>query len=156
MIYVDLDGVLADFNARAIEVFGKSPRQIEDEIGSTQFWAAIRAIHDFYLVLPKMHDADELWHGILKYESHPIILTGVPASMPQVPEHKKAWCKTYFPNTEVITCFSRDKASHCKPGDILIDDWPKYRPLWEQAGGIFIAHESATKTLAILFDQMSY
>lgn len=147
MIFVDLDGVLADFDKKAMALFGKKPREIEDEIGSQKFWAEITNIHDFYLTLEKMHDADVLWEGIQKYDFSPTILTGVPMSMPWVPGHKREWCERYYPNAEVITCMSRDKATYCRPGDILIDDWPKYKPLWDSAGGIFIVHESAATTL---------
>jgi hypothetical protein len=28
-----------------------------------------------------------------------------------------------------------------------VDDWPKYRHLWEEAGGIFILHENAKKSI---------
>jgi hypothetical protein len=34
-----------------------------------------------------------------------------------------------------------------KAGDILIDDFLKYRHLWEEAGGIFIRHISAKGSL---------
>jgi hypothetical protein len=33
------------------------------------------------------------------------------------------------------------------PGDILVDDYLKYRHLWEEAGGVFIHHTSASNTL---------
>jgi hypothetical protein len=32
-------------------------------------------------------------------------------------------------------------------GDVLVDDWPKYRHLWEAAGSIFILHENADKSI---------
>jgi len=37
-----------------------------------------------------------------------------------------------------------------KPGDIIIDDYLKYRHLWVEAGGIFIHHISAVESLAAL------
>ena len=152
MIFVDIDGVLADFNAAAQVLFEKtkSARDIEAEIGSRAFWDSIRAVEDFYLHLPKMADADTLWEGVRQYDFHPTILTGVPMSMPNVPFHKREWCEKYFPGAEVITCLSRDKHAFCQRGDILIDDWPRYRRSWEHAGGIFIVHESAASTLAQL------
>jgi len=147
MIYVDLDGVLADFDARATLLFGKHPRQAEREDGSEWFWQTIAKEHYFYLTLPRMADASLLWDGVLFFEPKPIILTGVPSSMPWAADHKKAWCADQFPGTQVITCFSRDKAKYCKPRDILIDDWEKYKDLWEQAGGRFITHTSAQRSL---------
>lgn len=154
MIFVDLDGVLADFDASLLKLFGNAPRgiettarDIENEIGSVAFWDKIREADDFYRTLPKMADADVLWEGVLKYDPHPTILTGIPSSMPHVPWQKRDWCEQYFPGIEVITCFSKDKALACQKCDILIDDWAKYRREWEHAGGIFILHESAVSTL---------
>jgi uncharacterized protein YfaT (DUF1175 family) len=37
-----------------------------------------------------------------------------------------------------------------KPGDILIDDFDKYRHLWIEAGGIFIHHTSAAASIRAL------
>jgi hypothetical protein len=33
------------------------------------------------------------------------------------------------------------------PGDILVDDYLKYRHLWEEAGGVFVHHTSARHTI---------
>ena len=42
---------------------------------------------------------------------------------------------------------SEDKRMHMKPGDVLVDDYLKYRDLWIEAGGIFVHHRSAAETL---------
>src|SRR5258705_3683348 len=114
MIFVDLDGVLADFDKKALALFGKKPREIEDEIGSKEFWKAISGVYDFYLTMDKMHDADALMEGVRQYDFSPTILTGIPMSMPQVPGHKREWCDKYFPGVEVITCMSRNKSAYCR------------------------------------------
>jgi hypothetical protein len=61
-----------------------------------------------------------------------------------------AWAKEHFPGTKMITCASRDKSRHMKPGDVLVDDYLKYRHLWEAAGGVFIHHTSAKASLEAL------
>jgi hypothetical protein len=33
------------------------------------------------------------------------------------------------------------------PGDVLVDDYLRYRELWENAGGIFIHHVSAKESI---------
>lgn len=43
---------------------------------------------------------------------------------------------------------SVDKRLHMKPGDVLVDDYLKYRPRWEEAGGIFIHYTDADSALA--------
>lgn len=51
----------------------------------------------------------------------------------------------------MIGCASKDKSLHIrKPGDILIDDWEKYRHLWEGRGGRWITHTGFSRSLAQL------
>lgn len=149
-IYVDMDGVLADFDRLALEVVGE-PRSYEATHGTQAFWKRIGAVTSFYRRLPKMVDADVLMAGVARVAlAPPIILTGVPTSIPTAADEKRAWAAEHFPGVQVITCFSKDKARYCLPGDTLIDDWPKYKALWEAAGGRFIVHTSAAETLQVL------
>ena len=45
---------------------------------------------------------------------------------------------------------AREKHLHMKPGDVLVDDFLKYKELWEDAGGVFVHHTSAEQTIAEL------
>lgn len=47
----------------------------------------------------------------------------------------------------MITTLSKEKRSHAKRGDILVDDFLKYRCLWEEMGGIFIHHKNAADSI---------
>jgi hypothetical protein len=47
----------------------------------------------------------------------------------------------------MITCMAREKRMHMKPGDVLVDDFLKYKEPWEDTGGIFIHHTSAHSTI---------
>jgi hypothetical protein len=136
-LYLDLDGVLADFDSGYAAAFGRRP---EDDVD----WAAVRAFKDFYLNLPPMADVDVLWTRVARYA--PIVLTGVPRSVPEAAANKRAWVERWLPGTLVIPTRSAEKASYARPGDVLIDDNPKYRPLWEKAGGVWITHVSAIET----------
>jgi len=63
----------------------------------------------------------------------------------------RAWVRRHLGDTvEVRCCLSKEKYKHCRPGDILIDDWEKYRALWVEAGGIWITHRSAEQTVEAL------
>lgn len=150
MIYVDMDGVLADFDAAATVLFGRPPREAEEQWGTERFWKTIASKYNFYRTLPKMADADDLMAGVWRYTREPRILTGVPSSMPQVPMHKRTWAAEHYPGVQVITCFAREKANYCQPGDILIDDRPQYKGKWIDKGGLFITHTSAEASLAEL------
>jgi len=146
-IFLDCDGVLADFDSPSIQLFGKHPRIAEEEIGEVEFWNRIRGHGNFYRELPLLPDAMELYRPIAHL--HPIILTGCPHGG-WAEAQKVAWALQHFPTVKMITCRSRDKRLHMRPGDILIDDYLKYRSLWESAGGIFIHHTSARDSLSQL------
>ena len=46
----------------------------------------------------------------------------------------------------MICCLAKEKYNDAAPGDVLIDDWEKYKGLWVSAGGRWITHASATDT----------
>lgn len=139
-LYVDMDGVLADFDTGYELAFGVRPSKDADNVD----WKAVRNYQDFYLNLPPMPDFTALWARIARYQ--PIVLTGVPSSVPEAPANKRAWVARYLPNVLVIPTRSREKATYARPGDVLIDDWEKYRHRWEAAGGVWITHVSAIET----------
>lgn len=144
-LYVDLDGVLADFDSAYDAIFEpKLPREfVEDPPG---MWENIKTHGSFFLTLPLMPDALDLWEGIKHL--NPVVLSGI--RLDRVPDgelHKRAWVEANFGNVRVICCRSEDKRNHAKPGDVLIDDRVKYRQLWLDMGGVFLLHTSAKATL---------
>jgi hypothetical protein len=143
-LFLDCDGVLADFNSHAESIFGIHPRKAEDELGTERFWSDLRAQKHFFLALPLMPDAARLFEAVRHL--NPVILTGCPKGGWAEPQ-KIAWAAKHFPGTRMITCRTRDKRNYMKPGDVLVDDWPKYHHLWEETGGIFILHENAETTI---------
>lgn len=147
-IFLDCDGVLADFDKRAFEIFGQESRAAEEKLGSAEFWSRIVASGEFYAQLPLIHDAPTLVEGVrrLHPEVAPVILTGCPAGTWSEPQ-KRAWRDHYFPGVEMITCAAKEKYKYGKPGDVLIDDFLKYRHLWIEMGGIFIHHKTAEQSL---------
>lgn len=160
-IFLDCDGVLADFDTLAEQVCGFTPpRDSRIPDIDNEMWRHIEATPDFFGRLPLMPDALELVAGV----SHlrPSILTGCPANRPWVREQKARWTVAHFPDLPVTMCRSKEKANFCSPGDVLIDDWTKYRDLWRAAGGIFIHHTDAKSSLLELrraypnlFDQVA-
>jgi hypothetical protein len=148
-IFLDCDGVLANFDTYTIPLFAMDlpPREVEAQIGSEEFWQVLREHPDFYFRLPLMPDAPELFAALAHLK--PTILTGCPPGGWAEPQ-KLAWAAHHFPGTPMITCVARDKRLHMQPGDVLIDDTAKYRHLWEESGGIFIHHSSAAATLDAL------
>lgn len=144
-IFLDCDGVLADFDRAATQIFDLGPQEAEDRLGTEEFWRRLRASGKFYRDLPLLPDALELYRAV--EHLNPIILTGCPRGGWSEPQ-KVAWAEQHFPGVHVITCASRDKFLHMKhTGDVLVDDFTKYRALWEKAGGIFVHHLSARQSI---------
>ena len=56
-LFLDLDGVLADFDAGARKVLGMSPTAFEARYGKREFWRRLARAKDFYGTLPLMPDA---------------------------------------------------------------------------------------------------
>jgi hypothetical protein len=149
-LFVDMDGVLADFDRHYLEVFGKPPakRLAFDQDGHDIDWEAVRKRGNFYLDMPPMADMEELWGFVERLKPAPIVLTGIPSSVTEAADNKRAWVrKNLGPDVEVRCCRSKEKYLHAQRGDILIDDWEKYKHLWQNAGGLWITHRSAEATI---------
>lgn len=147
-LFLDLDGVLADFDSFYESEFGYRPNRNNPD--PPDLWANINGHKNFYGSLPLMPDAMELWNGVKQYHPSPIILTGVPRNKKAEPQ-KREWVRKHFgADVKVITCYSRLKCTYAQPGDVLVDDWEKYRHLWENVGGVFILHRNASQSLSEL------
>jgi hypothetical protein len=149
-IFLDCDGVLADFDAAARHLFGMESRAAQEFLGNKEFWRRIRKSGDFYRKLPLVADALELYRAVAHL--NPVILTGVPLGGWAEPQ-KIAWAAHHFPSVPMITCASREKFLHMRhTGDVLVDDYLRYKDLWQEAGGTFILHKTARVTLRQLKD----
>ena len=147
-LFLDCDGVLADFDSSAFKVFGLPPSKAEAQLGDKRFWVDLQRHPGFYRNLPLMPDARKLYMAVKHLK--PIILTGCPRGG-WAEKDKLHWAKVNFPGVQMITCQSRDKREHMTgPGDILVDDYLKYRDLWIEAGGTFLHHTSAESSIAHL------
>jgi 5'(3')-deoxyribonucleotidase len=144
-LFVDMDGVLADFDGAHEKIFGVRPDREADNVD----WTQVHKVPGFFRNLPPMEDMKILWDGVKEFG--PIILTGCPSSIPTVPQEKRDWIAEYLGDTvPVITCKSRQKYMYGKEGDILIDDRAKCGDPWIKMGGHWIVHTSAQKSLVDL------
>jgi hypothetical protein len=146
-IYLDCDGVLADFDKSATKILGLAPAEFEERHGSGEFWKRLARHGDFFGGLEPMADAYALFDAV-KHRK-PIILTGMPQGDWAEPQ-KRRWARRYFPGVPVITTMAALKREHCHPGDVLVDDRPHYRHLWEAEGGVFIQHTDAKSSIRAL------
>lgn len=143
-VFVDLDGTLADLERHYHETFGYRPDKTADNLD----WSKVFAVPGFFANMPPMPDMAELWGYVRELTPAPIVLTGVPRRVPVAGEDKRRWVARHLgADIQVICCRSRDKSRHAKPGDILIDDWEKYRHIWVGMGGRWITHTSAASSI---------
>jgi hypothetical protein len=148
-LYLDCDGVLADFERGAIELLGMPPRDFEKRHGIGAFWREVARHPDFYGTLPLMPDAMDLFAAVRHLM--PVILTGLPRGSWAAPQ-KVRWAAEHFPGTQILTVMAVDKRNHAQQGDILVDDQLKHAHLWQAAGGIFVHHRGAARSIAALQD----
>ena len=150
-LFVDLDGVLCDFEKGVRRITGKET----SELHPRQMWPAIARTKDFYNRLEWMNDGKELWEAVK--DCSPVILTGLPMGKWAEPQ-KRAWCERELGAAiPVITGLSRHKADLAllwmeERGlmdkiPVLIDDRLKIKEPWEAAGGRFILHLNAQRSI---------
>ena len=149
-LYLDLDGVLADFDKAAGERMGTDNiYKYEFVWGQAKFWEKINVDPDFFAELEVMPDAWDLMGAV----SHlnPIILTALPRTGAEmVDKQKRRWVDDNFGAYDVIACQTKDKPNFCQPGDILIDDRAINRDAWIKKGGTYIIHTTAARTIGTL------
>lgn len=143
-LYLDLDGVMADFDRYAFQIAGIPPM---GGVYDAEQWAQITADPRLYRDLPKTHYADQLFkycRDFCRRENFRLIfLTAVPKGndIPWAFYDKVMWCLARYPDVPVhFGPYSVDKYLHCQPGDILIDDRESNITAWQSAGGIGILH----------------
>lgn len=148
MIYLDMDGVFADFDGHYERLFGYRPSRWPS--AGTTDWQRVNSVPDFYLTIPVLPGARDLFRYVQLVGESYSFLTGIPFSVRASKNHKIEWAAKNFPGTQIICCRAADKWRHCKPGDTLIDDYLRYRVAWLDAGGIFVHHTDAPSTIARL------
>lgn len=142
-IFVDMDGVLVDFNKgyydlTGIDISGKF-------ISDTKFWAPIKkAGCSFWINLEWMKDGKKLWKYVEKYE--PQILSA-PSKEIESRVGKYEWVQRELPGTILILRSPEHKAEFSTPNSILIDDRLDTIISWREKGGIGIHHTSAKETI---------
>lgn len=147
-LYLDLDGVMADFDAHFPAVFGLDHRGMADDA----MWGTINAHPSYFRDMPLCPGAAEFFLEIMHLS--PIILTACPRTNYQhVARQKRSWVREHLSSTITIlpVMGGRNKPLFMHAvGDILIDDFERNTDAWFEAGGVSILHRSFPATMQAL------
>ena len=152
-LYIDLDGVMADFDKYFLEEFGVESNKLDDPT----LWKWINSHGNFFRNLPVMEGALEFFKWVEHLD--PIILTACPKSnYTTAAVQKRQWVYEHISKDITVIPMMGGK-NKClfmhSPGDILIDDFEKNCIPWREHGGIAIQHtnfDSTKKQLNLLLD----
>ena len=153
-IYLDMDGVVADFDTRFNDLSGMMPQDYVNKNGIKAFWDLIDEKHKvaFWRGIELMPDAQKL----VKYvEQHPFEMLTAPSIKKQSIIGKGLWIKdkigTLYSTKPKVTYRSAKQKHTVKPNltkfDILIDDKGSTIDSWNAAGGTAILYKNADQVI---------
>jgi superoxide dismutase, Fe-Mn family len=153
-IYLDMDGVVADFDQRFIDLSGMLPKEFENKFGRKEFWNFIDEKNKlkFWVGIPEMSDAKQLVDYITP---HGFQMLTAPSIKKQSYLGKMLWIKNHVGSLfsfKPYINFKKAKEKHnvksnLTPNDILIDDREDTIDRWNAAGGTGVHHTSASSTI---------
>ena len=155
-IYIDMNGVVADFNKFTSDLLGREVGWGVSDLTSDD-WVKVSQVPNFYRQLDLIEDSTRMVGVARSYSTRFDVefLSALPRerTMPDARGDKTFWLNRYFPGVPInFGPFSRDKKKWFKtPGDILIDDKESNIEDWYDAGGIAIYHRGDfVKTIELL------
>jgi len=151
-IYLDMDGVIADFDKKYKELYNIAPKEADTYKTFDKFFTTFIAERQF-AKLDLMPDA-LLLIKYLKSLSVPTEILSSTSSEKrdaEIREQKVEWLHKHnltFPINLVPG--KRLKRNFSNPNSILIDDTPQNIDQWRAEGGVGILHTDAMTTIGIL------
>ena len=148
-IYLDMDGVLSDFEKQFCDLYGEEALKSRDRKLWTEDWPDFIQNKQFEN-LPKFPGCDELLQFIRKFPVEVEILTssGGLKYHEQVKEQKKVWLKKYYIAYKPhVVPGRKHKKEYATPETILIDDTEDVIDSFNNAGGIGILHRDVKETI---------
>lgn len=139
MIYVDMDGVLADFDDGIMRMYGKPMESMSQE-EMEDFWGSACIKRSFFLSLSGILGGIRLMDHLRLYE-HPYCIltsTGGGSRHMEIARDKLQWLMRYesLRSAPVAFCTgTKSKAEFASPGSLLIDDRPKVVDAFIAGGG---------------------
>lgn len=151
IIYFDMDGVLADFEAGFLKLTGQDLSLLPDDVfADKETKDKVFAHPTFFLDLPVMPGAKDMVAYAMGFNADVQALTATGHSNEEaIKVQKHAWLQKHFPEiTEIHTVpDSAMKARYAWPDIILIDDRLEKSIIpFREKGGIGIHHTSPANT----------
>ena len=153
-IYLDMDGVVANFDKRFEDLSGMMPQEYVDKNGLNAFWDLIDEKHKvaFWRGIEIMPGAEKLVSYVSK---HPFEMLTAPSIKKQSIIGKGLWIKdkvgTLYSTKPKVTYRSAKQKHTVKPNltkfDILIDDKGSTIDRWNAAGGTAILYQNADQVI---------
>ena len=153
MIYLDMDGVIADFTKRYKELYHMMPREAEKKKEFNKFFDEFIATKQFE-TLDLMPGAEVGLEFLRKHLTVPTQILSSTANQErydEISKQKLIWLNTHNVTfTPQFVPGKKHKWKFARPDTIIIDDTESVIDDWRKAGGIGILHKDWTNTLGIL------
>lgn len=131
-IFVDMDGVLCDFEGQFYTHFLQTPRQYIESKGKEAFYQDVDNIPNFWESIPWTDYGRDLWKSLLKTSNKLVILSD-PGEFGSSRIGKTTW--VYHNLGEQNLVLHKEKHKWAAPGRILLDDLPHNIEAFRTAGG---------------------
>ncbi|MCF8861641.1 DNA repair endonuclease [Agrobacterium phage OLIVR2] len=158
-LFVDLDGVMADFDTHFRNLFNCDPPSKIGGVNDDEMWKLIHDKGDFFETIPVFEGTLSFWKKITDYaDFDPIILTAASKKhYHAMAIQKRKWVRQTLSTEHLILpvwgSSSKTLFMHA-PGDVLIDDYKKNCDRWNAAGGYAIHHTDFDKSFKELIEIM--
>lgn len=149
-IWLDLDGVFADFQTKFESVCGFPYYQ-----NPAKAWSLLEKEFNLFLNLEVLEGSLEVFHRAKSSGLELEFLTALPlltGNLRTAPDDKEAWVRKHICQDTPVTCVEnwRFKKMFASKHSILVDDSARNIDQWSAAGGTGILHTSPTVTIRAL------
>ena len=153
MIYLDMDGVIADFVKRYKELYHMEPREAEKKKEFDKYFNEFIATGQFAKLdlMPGAMDGLTFLRKHLTVPTQILSSTANESRYEDISNQKLIWLQTHgITFSANFVPGKRHKYKFAGPDKIIIDDTESVINQWKEAGGIGILHKDWPSTLAIL------
>lgn len=163
-IYLDMDGVLCDFNKHYTNLFGFTPQEARNRKGWVEYttnWHKFVDNGEFENI-PPLDGYDTILHAVAEFRREMenvgkvniqiLTSSGGKDKYERVAEQKKAWLKKHFIIYDAIVVPGRRlKQEYSNPESLIIDDTLDVIEAWRAKGGEGIHHKGDAREVVWQF-----